>query len=246
MNDPMNVLRNVLVAVLISVVSGWSCSDDSTPDEPIDMTPDATTMVADAGLTPDSGVLGLCPEPSNFPAGTMYCPTLAECGMQGSPQSSCAYCLSFSDSICSLGQCSTPQRLGVTEGVQIEFNITGLASQVMSFAGFAVATETAGGTTLTCEDVYNDNWDRTTLEEPCLNRIDSRFQNNQGGVAQKFTLRFGSFPGGRRVLFIIYGFSQTGAEGDPVGISCTEVDVHEAGTRTTDLEEEGDNMRPIQ
>ena len=106
----------------------------------------------------------------------------------------------------------------------------------------AVTAETTGGNTITCEDVYGPSWDQT---EPCYNYIDSRAKTVGGEPAQAFPFPFSRFPGGRKVLLIVYGFDNADARGPPIGVVCQEVDVPEAGTGTP-LDVSGDMMRRIQ
>ena len=214
--------------------------DTGEPPDSGEVFPDAEPP--DMGFVPDTGVLGVCPEPSNFPDGTPDCTRAADCTEDLPPPTNCDFCRPFNEALCTMGACSSPALLGLNERVVVVFDATGLESELRSFAGIVVDAETSGGLTIDCDDVYSPTWD---LAENCYNWVDTRFAVNLGQPAQSFPFRFGRFPGGRRVLLLVYGFDRDNARGAPVGVTCTAVDVHQAGTRTEDLMVAGDRMRQL-
>ncbi len=240
MNEPMNALRFASTAAVwasFSVVMGCSGSSSAPSDE------GEHSGTDDAGSTADAGLRTQCPVAANFPSGLPECVQANDCQSDRLPSSNCEYCQPFNPAICDLGRCTTPPLLQGSEGIVLRFRVSGsILTDVQRFAGFAVAAETTGGATISCSDVYGSNWD---LAEPCYNWIDSR-STEATGDGDTFPIRFGRFPGGRRVLLIVYGFDNDRARGTPLGVSCTEVDVDPAGTNTQDQEVDGDMMRRIQ
>ncbi|MEL7367791.1 MAG: hypothetical protein AAFN74_02680 [Myxococcota bacterium] len=81
---------------------------------------------------------------------------------------------------------------------------------------------------------------------PGFDGVDSRFLRVFGPSVQEYPFCFSRCPGGRRVLMIIFGFAAEGADGSPIGISYTDDNVPEAGTRDEVLQVTGDMMRRIQ
>ena len=218
----------------------------SADADPVDLGPPDSGVLPDAdpadmGFEPDAGFVPVCPDPDG-PNGPPECVQAADCAADFAPPSNCSYCRAYNAAICERGTCASPPILGGTEGVFMRFSIVGITAEIRSFAGAVVATETTGGATIDCGDVYGPEWD---LTEVCYNWLDSRFATNLGEPAQAFPFRFGRFPGGRRVLLIVYAFGQDNARGDPLGVSCTEVDVPPAGTRNEDLQVTGDTMRQL-
>lgn len=251
MNDSTNVLRMVSATLLTAGVCLLGCSDDNGPNGPINNgNPDSGFMDAEV-VVADAGLLSRCPVPGNFPDNTPECVQAMDCAdreklgqvaEEQPPQSNCEFCRSYNNAICNRGRCEAPERLGPNEGILMRFSIVGFEAEIQSFAGVAVAAETTGGDEISCADVYaGTDWD---LTETCFNWVDSRFNPRGGEPAQAFPVRFGGFPGGRRVLLIVYGFAEENARGEPVAFSCTEVDVQEPGTQTQ-MEVTGDMMRAI-
>ncbi len=203
--------------------------------------PDAGPPPMDAEVVVDSGMRAECPVAANSPD----CMSASDCGNAGSPAPNCDYCRARYSDICVFGRCETPAELSGAEGFFMRFNISGFENIVDSFAGFAVAAETTGGNPLTCDDIFaagkSFDWDN-----PCINLIDSRYTERSGQPAQAFPMRFGRFQENTPALLVVYGFTDTMAEGDPVGVACKAVPGRAVGETDGDIEVDGDMMRSIQ
>jgi hypothetical protein len=219
----MRVSSFLLMGLLVGCSSG-------TDDEPMD------ASMPDNGPPPDGGVRALCPmleAPECMGADT--------CGEVRGPQSNCSGCFTYNQSLCSFGACESPALLAAGNPVNMRFTVEGaLASRVRSFASIAIAEETAGGATVSCAEVYAEDVD---LTNGCYNIVDSRgFQAAIVGDAYPAT--FSRLPTERKVLLVIRGYEEDlDSMGEPIGISCTELDV--GGPDGTGVDVEGDMMRLI-
>ena len=226
-------------------LAGLECVDNRCVGaNGVDRGPADGGLSDDSGVSSDSGVRSVCPEPGNFSNQSPECIGASDCAQDLAPLSSeCAGCRMYNNAICQLGRCTYPELLGPAEGVVVVLSIVGFENSVRSLAGIAVASETSGGLNISCSDVYSMDWG---LDQRCYNWIDSRFRTYSGGEpAQAVSFRFGRFPGGRDVLLIVYGFQQDNADGLPIGVSCTEVTIPFAGTRTEDIQITGDSMQNL-
>ncbi|MBK6687006.1 MAG: hypothetical protein IPG45_21240 [Deltaproteobacteria bacterium] len=205
-----------------------ACSEGNEPDAG-----DAGVVEQDASLPADSGVRAKCPIPENSPV----CQKPEDCGDDGSKPSACAYCPTYNENLCALGACSLPVQAGPHT---LRFDTVDVIGLIGSFAGLVVDTETTGGETLSCAQVYarQVSWD-----EPCYNIVDVSYARPGGAVGTVYPMLFNGFASGRKLLFIVYAFEMEGAAGTPKAVSCTERQVPEgAGT----VEVEGDKMRVLQ
>ncbi len=140
--------------------------------------------------------------------------------------SNCEFCPPLLDAVCTFGDCESPAELAdneVDQAVKVGFSVRGqLAIQVRRFVQVAVQAETVGGGQLTCEDVRDPDW---TFNNPCYNIVDVRSVEAVSDGAEGFSVTFSRFPNNRRMVFIVYGFTNPGATGDPVGVYCTAADI---------------------
>ena len=193
----------ILSMALVACADG----DDNGPDQ---QNPDAGMAIP-----VDAGVRALCPLGSQA-----TCQSSTECGDVKDAPTNCAGCLPYNKSMCRLGQCETPEPLGGGDIFNYLFKVGSLSGTVQSFAGIVVAAESSGGQPWTCEDVYSENLDLTSM---CHNILDTRGQN----IAQpddQYTVTFTRFASNQSTLFIVYGYADLGAEGAPVGVSCKQYD----------------------
>jgi hypothetical protein len=220
-----------LLAWLLLTAACSSGDDDGVVDASIE----------DAGFAPDALPRGLCPL-IDMPA----CTEAAGCGQVNAPQSNCGGCYSYSPTmgggICTFGACETPARHPKLHIVS--FAVGALEPNLRSFASAGVMVETTGGDTIGCDDVYAGDVDFTN---PCYNVVDSRGLADIAMVGQTYPFPFNGLPDGKKTLLIIWGYGLEESQGDPIGISCTALDV---GTGGVDCMQnrcvEGDMMRPIQ
>ena len=205
------------------------CSS-STDDDGMDAT------VVDAAPMEDGGVRALCPALE-----APDCMAADACGEVNPRQSNCTGCFPYSSALCTFGACETPAVLAASNPVNVFFNVEGaLASRVASFASAALAAETAGGATITCAEVYAGDVDFTN---GCHNIVDSR-GFPAGIVGDSYQAFFSRLPTERKVLLVLRGYEETVAMmSDPIGISCTELDV--GGPEGDGVDVEGDMMRLI-
>lgn len=199
---------------------------------------------ADSGAEPvdggevvyDGGTLGLCPQEPN-PA----CTRASDCGDDQTKQSNCGSCTPYNRSLCATARCETPAQLGAGDIHNVVFQVGSLQLELKSFTGVALAATTAGGNTITCEDVYAG---RVDPADPCYNVLDSRGLAAIAQSGDTYVFTFSRFASGLRTLFLIYGHAMENSEGNPIGVSCTERDVAQPGGGREDLP--GDMMRRIQ
>jgi hypothetical protein len=189
----------------------------------------------DGGVVADAGVRALCPLPENNPS----CQAASECGAGSPGQSNCAFCPTQYTNLCLTGACGAPPLTENGDVFTLAFSVGDLQTQVFSMAGIALAAETAGGLQMTCEDVYAG---RVNLDEACFNVLQSRYMV-ASRQERNYRMPFTRLPAERPVLLVIYGFASEGAEGQPIGISCTAEDVPPAGSGP--MQVAGDMMRRI-
>ncbi len=208
----------------------FGCSSPMGDDDPMD------ASVADMA-TPDGGVRALCPALE-----TPECTAAEACGEVIDRQSNCSGCFASNRSLCLFGACESPAVLATSNPVNVRFTVTAaLAPQVMSFATAAIAAETAGGAEVGCDQVYAGEVDLTS---GCYNIVDSRGLM-ASMIGQTYPAIFSKLPTERKVLLLIWGYGEGLASmGDPIGISCTAIDV--GGPDGDGVDVEGDMMRPIQ
>lgn len=229
MNQNLRLLIQIcgLSASLLAV----GCADDG-------MTIDAGTPPVDAGALPDSGVRQLCPHPGNTP----MCQAASECLADRPKPTNCEFCYASNDSICKLGQCETPGRIEQVQSVFFSFNAPDLVIDLKTFARMAVTAETSGGNEITCDDILNGNVD---WSEECYNIIDSRTNTSGGTPGGAFSLLFSQIPSGQKTLFVVYGFSEDGAAGAPIGVTCGEAMVPEKGATDSMMPVAGSDMKSL-
>jgi len=194
-------------------------------------------MVPDTGPPPDGGVRALCPMLE-----APQCAEAATCGEVLPRQSNCIGCFEYNRSLCTFGACETPALLADSNRVTLRFNVEGaLSNRVQSFASIALASETAGGASISCDGVYAED---VELGDRCYNIVDSR-GFPAAIVGDTYQAFFSRLPTERRVLLVLRGYEEDVASmTEPIGISCTAIDV--GGPDGTGVEVEGDMMRLIQ
>lgn len=224
-----------------SVDSGSIQEDAGFPDATV--SPDATPEDAgpadtgfDAGVDAgvDAGLPSQCPTSS-----TAACASAAECNDDISPPTNCDACVPSNLALCAGAACESPPTLESTDLYVIAVQVNPVLPDLESIGAFVLAERTAGDLVIDCEDIYAGQID---LTDRCYNVLDSKSQ----AVVQTgdtYSVSFNSFASGQRTLFLLYGFTQTQARGQPVGVSCTEVDVSSPGTGQQFFA--GDPMRPI-
>jgi hypothetical protein len=205
-----------------------ACGDSGGPDD----------AGAGVDVTPaDAGVRALCPVDTNPP-----CVAAETCGTTGSVPANCPFCPPYNPALCALG-CQTPALLETADTQTVSFVAQALGATPESFGGLVLATETAGGRYLTCQDVYDDAA-RALIVEPCVNVLDSRWADAQREGADTYRVSFSRFASELPVLFVIYAFSTDRAEGVPIGVACTAHEVGAVGSGALMIP--GDSMRAIQ
>jgi hypothetical protein len=209
-----------------------ACSSENVT---VDAGEDAGVGELDASDEPDAGRRGLCPQEAN-PA----CMRASECGDEQAPQSNCGGCYPYSRTLCTTGTCQAPETLRVGDPHTVYFNVGVLETNLKSLAGLALATETAGGNPVTCDDVYAGRVDYTN---PCYNVLDSRGLSNVAQMGDTYPFLFGQIPANLRVLFVIYAYAVDASQGEPIGVTCTAHDVGPPGVGPTELM--GDMMRRL-
>ena len=226
MRQPTKNLPLIVCLSLMSLV--MSCSGDSTGDGDPNGPDAGSTMAIDAG------VRALCPQGMQA-----TCNSAMDCGDLKTAPSNCSGCLPYSKKICRLGQCEEPEALGSGDPINYLFKVGNLQETLQSFAGIVVTAESSGGQAWTCDDVYNQKLDLTSM---CHNILDTRGQD----IAQpddQFTVTFTRFASSQTSLFIVYGYSEPGSEGNPIGVSCTEYEVGAPGLGLVMIP--GDQMRRL-
>jgi hypothetical protein len=169
----------------------------------------------DAGV-PDTGAPSHCPlDPG------AACSSPAACGTDIPPPSNCDTCVISSFALCVSGACETPPPLDIADIYAIATQVDPNVPLLESIASFAVAARTAGDAIITCEDIYAG---RIDLSDRCYNVLESE-STNVSQTGDTYTVSFNGFTSGQRTLFILFGHESTGARGEPVGLSCTEIDV---------------------
>jgi hypothetical protein len=214
MSVAMQMKRLRPSAVLFISLTLLACSDGKGSG--------TTPQMTDAGdsIPVDAGVRALCPLGAQA-----TCQSAMECGDLRDPPTNCAGCIPYNRSMCQLGQCVTPEPLTSGDPINYLFKVGSLSGTVQSFAGIVMSAESAGGQAWTCNDVYSKNLDLTSM---CHNILDTRGQN----IAQpddQYTLTFTRFASNQTSLFIVYGYTDLGSEGTPVGVSCKEYEIGSPG-----------------
>ena len=217
-----------VLGLMIAMLVGCSSSTDDDSSD---------ASVPDTGPPPDGGVRALCPM-LEMPS----CMAAETCGEVLTAQSNCGGCFDYSRSLCTFGSCESPEILEPSNPVTLRFNVEGaLASRVMSFASVAIAAESAGGAEVSCAEVYAGDLD---FGNSCYNIVDSR-GFAAAIVGDAYQTFFSRLPTQRKVLLVVRGYEEDlDSMGEPIGISCTELDVGEANGTGVDVE--GDMMRLIQ
>jgi hypothetical protein len=218
-----------LALALMGLLAGCSSGTDDVVVE------DAS--VPDTGPPPDGGVRALCPMLES-----PECVAFATCGEVLPAQSNCSGCFDYSKSLCTFGACERPEVLADNNRVIVRFNVEGaLSSRVRSFASVGLAPETAGGAAVSCAQVYAGDVD---LTNGCYNIVDSR-GFPAAIVGDTYQAFFSRLPVERMALLILRGYEEEVASmEEPIGISCTEIEVGMRDGSGVDVE--GDMMRLIQ
>lgn len=223
------VVLRALTAALVASALAAACAGGDDADAGVDP--------ADGGSVPDAGRLGLCPQEPN-PA----CMRADDCADDNTKQSNCGGCYPYNRSLCATAACSMPATLEAGDIHNLLFVVgDALELEVKSFAGAVVSAVTAGGNTITCEDVYAG---RIDLDDTCYNVLDSRGFAAIAQPGEAYTITFSRFASGGRALMIVYGYSAENSAGDPIGVTCISVDVGIPGVGRQDVP--GDTMRRIQ
>src|SRR5262249_47541861 len=142
--------------------------------------------------------------------------------------------------VCVESACMTPAPIGPGDIQTIKFQVGSLLPRIQSFAGFVIDAETAGGSTITCADIYAA---RIDLDQRCYNILDSLGRGATGAMGDEYPFAFSGFASGRKVLVVVYGYAMNGSQGNPIGVSCTALDAVAPGTGPVNVA--GDMMKPI-
>jgi hypothetical protein len=210
-----------------------ACSSE-TPDDH----PDATVGPPDGGIPEtDAGMTGLCPADVSWP--NPACSRASECGLQDQEVDMCPGCRDYNRALCQAAACATPERLmgGDVYTLIVPVNAT---ITTESFTGHVLSSVTAGGQTITCEDVYED---RVSLEQTCYNIIDTRRYGKNAQQGDTYRLPFTQFGSGLHVLFVVHAYDMEGGAGTRTGLSCTEWDIGLPGSGAVNVP--GDTMQPL-
>lgn len=200
-----------VVACTLAIAASAACAGARLADEGGE----------DAGSSDLRPTEALCPVASGS-----ACARASDCGSGDErPPSNCAGCVPYNAALCASAACITPARLGSGDIHQLRFQV-GSELAVRSFASVVLADTTSGGSTIRCEDVYTHRIDPS---EPCYNVVDSRGRAAISQPGDVYQIDFSGFAGVDRALFLVFGYALEGAEGKPVGVSCTEVEVSEPG-----------------
>lgn len=224
----MNISNRCLGLLFVTFFCASACGDSGGSED--------AAVSLDAN-EPDAGVRALCPVDPNA-----TCQAAETCGTPGSVPANCPFCPPYNPALCALG-CRTPPLLETADTQTVSFVARELGAIPESFGGLVLATETAGGRYLTCQDIYADTA-RSLITEPCVNILDSRWADAQREGADTYRVSFSRFASDLPVLFVIYGFSTDRAEGIPIGVACTEHQVGGVGSGAVMIP--GDSMRAIQ
>jgi hypothetical protein len=201
-------------------------------DEPMIMLPDATVQMDASEPPPDAGVRSLCAEPGSM------CMRASDCGSQDQTTGSCPGCFPYNRSLCANSSCESHEVLPTSDIHTLRQPVLSSIAP-KSFTGHILASTTAGGNTITCTEVYAGS---VTLDNPCYNIIDTRRYGTtlSGDV---YLLTFSQFPSSLHALFVVHAYDEEGAEGNRIGISCTEYDIEAPGTGPKNVP--GDTMRRL-
>ena len=222
------------MVVLGLALGGCSSSDDDSRST------DAGPL-SDVGATDAGRERGICPKFNN-----PECNQQDACGELRAPEPSCTGCRPFSPEFtCDFGECRNLTPPGNIH--QIGFSVGALRNRFKSFTATLVSQTTAGGATITCEDVYADQID---LDDGCYNVVQSQGKDSDQQETEFFPFYSGT-PSGK-VLIILWGYAEeVHQQTDPVGISCTPAEIGADGLPGCSHAPaspclEGDRMRLIQ
>ncbi|MEO1231083.1 MAG: hypothetical protein AAFZ18_19485 [Myxococcota bacterium] len=200
---------------------------------------------ADMGMVapPDSGVVATCPIAENNPSCQQSMDCLAV-GEDFSQAPNCeGFCPGFSAKMCLTGQCQTPATIEANEPITLNVDVGGLVNDISFLARMAIDAETAGGASIGCAEVMANP--KGFFQEPCFNITDVRTTGTSGFSGTVFPLPFSRIQADRKVIFVVYGFADDDTMVDPLGISCTEVDVPPAGSQGMTQQVGANNMTRI-
>lgn len=222
-----SLLRRALPLICVGIVACSSGED----------LPDATVEI-DMGVAVDAGVRTLCPIPENNPT----CQMAEDCDDELAPPANCQWCRTRNNSVCAVGQCASPDLIDGNQFLLFSFRAPDLETVLQSYAGYAVAKETAGGSYLTCDQMLAGNVD---WDEPCLNIIDARYADNSSQQGDTFPMNFSRIPGGLDVLLVVYAFDTEFAASQPIGVACAEASVPLKGETEMPTEVSGGEMTDL-
>lgn len=191
--------------------------DASAPDAAID---------AGVMIEPCGEIGAVCNQPSN-------------CATPNAAPTACETCPPYHRSPCISESCNGNPPLDIGDVYEVSFIVEATVPRIRSMSWMAVARETPSGIEISCADVYAGNVD---FSNACYNVLDVRYREiTQSG--DSYALLLGTFTSGLPTLFIVSGFEEARARGQPAGISCTEYQVGSPGTGVVRFE--GGTMRPL-
>lgn len=226
--------RDMLLRTISPLLLGLALACGDTEPGPTDAGP------VDTGPAPipDSGVPSKCPIPGNRMDCTSTDMCLNPTEMLSAPSASCGdFCPEYAVSrqcaggfcklLCDTGECVTPASIGSDEPLQLLMSRGGVRT-ANRFVVVAMHGTTTGGETLGCDAVEADP--TGFFDDPCYSVTDVRGPIEGIGVsADVFGFPLSRIPAGQRAVFVVYGFESEDTSVGPIGISCTEIDVPEAG-----------------
>jgi len=230
-------MKRSILTLLFPALGLIACSDDagtngSGNDGPGTGTPDMGPVTDMGAPMPPVGV---CPDQQalNDPMFGLEdtCTETSDCFLGGDDfltERDCDFCVPFAPrDHCTYYECERTPSANMEDQVTAA-NITVTTSQVSNLSHLvliAVQQETAGGAILTCEDDVAPDLLGFDFTNPCYNILDVDLFEAEtvvGGGGDTFLLQSTRFSNDRDVMFLIYGFDNPRAQGDPLGVYCTE------------------------
>ncbi len=192
-------------------------------------------MDAEAADVYDAGILAKCPVDPN-----PSCAQANQCGQNDNTASQCPGCVPYNYLMCETARCEERERLSGGDVYTLLLPVTS-AIAAKSFTGHVIGNITSGGNTLTCADVYAPGW---SLLEPCYNIVDAR-RYGDVKMGDVYRLPFSQLVSGFHALFVVHAYSEEGAMGTRIGISCTEWDIGPRPIEPMAVNVPGDMMRVL-
>lgn len=232
-----NQMKRTILTFLLPAVGLLACGDDGN---------DAGSGTANGPGTADMGgpgadmgqalpPVGVCPDQQAIDD-PMFgledtCTQTSECFLGTDDfltERDCDFCVPFAPRTqCSYYECERTASANREDQVQAA-NINVTTSQVSNLSHLvliAIQQETSGGARLSCEGDVAPDLAGFDFTNPCYNILDvDLFQADSvvGGGGDTFLVQSTRFSNDRDVMFLIYAFDNPRAQGDPLGVYCTE------------------------